>query len=274
MISRLKSRDDLENDNDDDPNNSTYEQRIARANVAQLSRAERRARARAIMKEKRRVAPTMAGGIIIHDPDDQDNNDNNNLQTEPNDMILRSRKERQKAAKATERRERKLMEQERQQQQKEEQKQAQIAKKEREKALQLAKMQEKIELEQLQKHKEQERQQAWNTFLSTNANKNSNNHHRTSLSVKDWIAEVEQNRMVDLRETARRFGVTVEQVVARINTLLQEGRLGGVFARENTVFIFLSEDDLQTIANHVIAEGKVTEQSLAQYVLRMVQNNN
>lgn len=55
LVIRLKTRDELEKE--EMKNSADYEARLVRADVNGLCRAERRARARAIMKQQRRIQP-------------------------------------------------------------------------------------------------------------------------------------------------------------------------------------------------------------------------
>ena len=124
---------------DNDTEQLTMEERLLRADVSTLNRAQRRARAKAIMKEQRR-------GVVPSHLENNNNNNNNNIDAalavfdEGDPAVagvvappvgLLSRRERHAAAKATERHERMQCHGERQRQQDEAEQRAQQLKQER-----------------------------------------------------------------------------------------------------------------------------------------------
>jgi hypothetical protein len=266
VILRLQTREEFQKQLLRDENTGealSYEERLARADVATLSRAERRARARTIMKQKRRVTPAAqqpaaqqeqqhqeegAGddegqegqGMLLlqNERQQQDNHDDGgDAEAEDDDdhsLLLRnpqhaSRKERQRLAKLVEKEERRVHVQERRKQQEQAQHVAQREKKERER-LHTMRIEEERKLQKQQYDaQEQQRQAEWNTFLSS---------PKRTLSVQEWINgmellknEKENHRTVNIDQLAASFDLSSRQVKDRIHELIQQRRVAGVFIK-------------------------------------------
>jgi flagellar biosynthesis GTPase FlhF len=234
IVSRVKSH--LDDDDDDAP----YEAKLARADVAQLTRAQRRARAHLLMKQQRK-AP------VVTNNDDNNSNilvDDTNPEPQP---ALLSRKERQKAAKAAEREERQRYQEERQKQHEQSQKEAALERGRRhEQAAQhAAEIQARQQTERiLQQQKEEEEKQI---FLSSP--------EKTWL-VEEWWRSVQKQRRVDLVALGAEFHTSSCAVHQRIQQLLVEQRVTGIL--ESKQFIVLSENELQSIADQIREKGAVT----------------
>ncbi|CAJ1969470.1 unnamed protein product [Cylindrotheca closterium] len=245
VLTKLKSAEEIEDEE------LTYEDQLVNADVSTLNRAQRRARARAIMKQQRRIAPTGT-------PTDDENNrieDENPI--EPSTAPQLSRKDRQKAAKAAEKEERKILEDDRRQQQEESQKIAQREKQKRQKKMmQQAEAERKARQEQriadeMTSYKE------WKTFLGTLDGKE-------SLTVKEWIQELRSDRYVDIDSLAKRFQVDEETVIQRIQELINESRIAGI--HHGNRFIFLSMDEMAQFAEIVKSREKTSVQDLREIV--------
>ncbi|GAX19753.1 hypothetical protein FisN_37Lh020 [Fistulifera solaris] len=223
IVSRVKTHVDDDDDDDDAP----YEAKLARADVAHLTRAQRRARAHFLMKQQRK-APVVR-------VDDEPNH------TLESNAPPASRKERQKAAKAAEREERQRYQEERQQQQS--QKEAALKRGRRQAAA--AEIQERQQTERiLQQQKENEEK---DIFLSSPG--------KTWL-VEDWWRSVQTQRRIDLVALGAKFHTSSFAVHQRIQQLLVERRVTGIL--ESKQFIVLSEDELQSIADRIREKGAVT----------------
>ena len=238
---------------DDDNNEATekkYEEILAERDVSQLSRAQRRARARHIMKQQRRVATTAAipqqpqaqgddraALALVAQQQQADDNDDEHAQHNHHPAL--SRKERQRLAKAAEREERKLLQEERQQQQEMAQKQAKQRKLQRLQQQTRQAQEEKISAKMAQK-------EAWETFLC--------NETGAKLLVTDWLKQCRQNRLISCHALATEFGVSLEHVRQRIQQLVQEQRVAGVFTKEN-MFVFFDEKELRLLADSVRTNG-------------------
>lgn len=240
IVSRVKTNLDDDDDNDKD---GQYEAKLARANVANLNRAQRRARAHYLMKQQRK-----ANNHRNNDIDNNNTNNNENHQ-EPNaqpDQPVLSRKERQKAAKAVEREERHRFQEQRQRQQELAQKEAALERVRRqqlaaESAAEAKRIQQSESM--LQKQKEEE---AKRIFLSC---------PEKTLSVDEWRRR--SSRRVDYLEAiGAEFGTSSHAVYQRIQQLLEERRVTGIL--DSKQFIFLSEDELQAIADQIYQKGAVT----------------
>lgn len=262
-----------------------YEERLVRANVATLNRAQRRARAKAIMKEQRRavviVAPAdephaegrepVAAAAAVedgsdHDDDNDDDDDDDNDEVHPQQaaaenphrlrrrrrppgaaLLVLSRKERQTAAKAAEREERRLYQAEREQQQKEALSVAQQQKKDR-LATEAVKHQheKKIHEAEVKARLEQERS-AWLTFFTSSE---AASVPRTQF-VQEFITDCRKDRNVYIDRIATSFGVSPTQVLDRLDQLLHEGRIAGFFQDDRNRFVYISDDELSAIATAV-----------------------
>ena len=263
VILRLQTREEFQKQLLRDENTGealSYEERLARADVATLSRAERRARARTIMKQKRRVTPAAqqpaaqqeqqhqeegAGDdegqegqrmlLLQNERQQQDNHDDGGDAEEDDDdhsLLLRnpqhaSRKERQRRAKLVEKEERRVHVQERRRLQEQAQQAAQREKKERER-LHARRIEEERKLQKQQYDaQEQQRQAAWNTFLSS---------PKRTLPVQEWIDGMEllknkneNHRTVNIDQLAASFDLSSRRVKDRIHELIQQRRVAGVF---------------------------------------------
>lgn len=254
VLLRLKTRAELGDDEDDGEHGKKYEEQLTEADVSTLSRAQRRARARQIMKQQRRaVQPTQQE----QGPADGDGNQQLVAVADPigaaaagedgsNHPVL-TRKERQRLAKAAEREERKVLEDERKQQQELAQKEAQQRKVERLKAQ--AKEQEEARKRQQEEQRvmEQTNQKKWETFLI-------NSKTGVQLSVAKWLERCRENRVLSLDELAEEFAVSTKLVKDRITQLVKERRIAGVFTPMNEFVIFY-ESELEELANKIKKEG-------------------
>lgn len=243
---RLKTREEI--DKEEEKTSADYEARLVRSDVNGLSRAERRARARAIMKQQLRVQPErlneqqLAEGegnaqqvvVLAAEPDVAEVAD-------PIGPQHLSRKERLKKAKASEKEERKMMQGERQKHQQEVELIAQQAKRDREKR-QMVELENERQRQRLvrdeakQKHLSEQK-----TFLST---------AKLTLLVEVWIRELQSIRSVSIDEMARRFDVSSERVVERIKELIQQRRITGIIS-DSGRFIYVSEDEIELIAERL-----------------------
>jgi flagellar biosynthesis GTPase FlhF len=228
IVSRVKPH--LDDDDDDD---APYEAKLARANVAHLTRAQRRARAHFLMKQQRKAA-------VVTNNDNNDRAEEHNNNPEP---TILSRKERQRAAKAAEREERQRYQEERQQQHEQSQKEAALERERRQAAA--AELQERQLAERmLQEQKEKEVKEI---FLSC---------PDKTWRVEDWWRSVQTQRRIDLVALGAEFQTSSYAVHQRIQQLLVERRVTGIL--ESKQFIVLSEDELQSIADQIRGKGAVT----------------
>lgn len=248
IISRVKSSDEIAEDD------LSPEELLARADVSTLNRAQRRARAKAIMKEQRRAA-------IQPIPRDDNNEgveaDRQELLQDANEENHRihqpqmSRKERQQAAKAAEKEERRLLQEERQRIQKEAQEHAQREKKERLAAEAKRLEEEKIRQQILKEKKEKEERDAWLVFLRAGTNSTT-----PTQTVEELVEFLKRERTLDTCEMARALDTTIENLVQRLQELIDDGRIAGFFQKGK--FVYVSNDELRSIAQQISENGFVT----------------
>ena len=236
---------------DGDETELSLEEQLLRADVSTLNRAQRRARAKAIMKEQRRA--TVAAPRADDDNNDHNNNNNNEPDTAAAPATLLSRRERQAAAKAKERQERMQCQSERQRQQDETEQKAQRLKKERLQAERWLAQQQRLAHEQQQ----EEMRNQWHFMFWENSTTPSNRQQ----TVEDFVATVttKKNRTVELDAVASDFGVSVQTVTERLRQLVNEGRLAGYFPNNSSnTFVAVSASELQQMAYAIKARGNLT----------------
>jgi flagellar biosynthesis GTPase FlhF len=243
------------------------DQALIAANVATLNRAQRRARAKAIMKQQRRVAVAVAPAPAeVADPaqlmDDRDDNENaapdNQLRQRRRQPVVNanataiSRKKRQEAAKAQERWERKVCAEQRHANQEAALQRAQQEKLER---LALAAQRQSAQAQQ-EAHQDQERRDreraTWSTFLTKNHGKNAESEGpaQSTLTVEEFVRACREQRRQCLDDYARRFDCSGSIVRSRIGDLVRDGRLAGWFLCDN-VFVVVSDQELQQMATGI-----------------------
>jgi predicted DNA-binding transcriptional regulator len=230
LVVRLKTADEIED--------RTYDDTLKRADIASLNRAERRARAKAIMKEQRRVEFAAAAN------DEQQQEDTIHIPAQ-------TRKERQKAAKATEKHERKLCEEQRAEQQRQAREQA-LAKR-------LAREQEqasRVHDEQKSKRAEKEARELEDVkertvFFSTSA---------CSETIQAFQDEAMQSRAIRIADISERFQVTDDAVLERIHALVKRGQLTGVIDQGH--FISFSHEELQEVAVAIAKKGEASMEDI------------
>lgn len=262
-----------------------YDEQLAHADVSTLNRAQRRARARHIMKQQRRVGPP--GGAAMHDAVGEEGagvDDNNRAQImmvaaeqqqqvpPPDNAIPHfqddtyhqgsfrhlSRKDRQKAAKQIEREERRLLEEVRRKEQIEAQESAQQKRRARERLLTLQVEEDRKGRKAQRDAEEWERFQAWRMFLSS-SDPLGIDPTQQSLSVKDWIHELKQERVASLKGLSDRFQVSLDRVLKRVEELLDSGRVTGILDVENDRFIYLSaQSELPVLASFIKSRNLVS----------------
>jgi hypothetical protein len=253
VITRLKSTKEIEEEEED----LNYEDRLANADVSTLNRAQRRARANYLMKQKRKVQTGVPGAEnedgepqVEEEDDDQDS------------LRHLSREERKKAAKVAEKEERRLNEEERSRQQREAQEAAQQEKRERLKQ-EAARAEEERRL-RLEKKEAQELEayDQWKTFLQS---------EDLSLSVLEWIKELQKNRTVRVDDIAERFDVLSSEVTMRIQELLDSARVTGVLESDGR-FVYISQEELLSISSVIQGKEKISLQQTSDAISSIVES--
>lgn len=256
---RLSGPGRRDNDHNYDENE---EERLMRGdrNLQALNRTQRRARAKAIMKEQRRLLHPSQADENHMEHDNNDNNGNNNGVDERNidpvdvpPMLQQrllpppSRKERQQQAKVAEKEERRLFQDERERQQKLVQMEAQRKKKERLMAATQRLLEEELQKAKEEAASEERERDLWYNFIPTS--------HATrtadvTMTVSEFIQECQNHRVVNIQIMASQYQVDPSLIVDRIQQLLSDGRIAGFFRNTmNQQFIYVSDDELHSIAN-------------------------
>jgi DDRGK domain len=234
VVRRVQTRDEFDKRELDE---MQYDEKLEKADIATLNRAQRRARAKTIMKKHRRVALAPE----YHAEDDE---------TETRQL---SRRERERAAKAAEKHERKLFEDRRLELHRQAQLVAQQEKKERER-LEAKRTEEgrkmHVDAMALQELKEY---QAWNTFLSSAEN---------AMSVVDLLLYLKANKSILIDDLSEQFRVPYSTIVARIQALVKTCRLTGVMVDNGKRFLYLTHEELVVFADAVRQNGETTLEGL------------
>jgi hypothetical protein len=263
----------------------TFEERLTRADVSTLNRAQRRARARVIMKQQRRVIGNNAGPeafmMLGDDPVDQDHF----LQEQPDEddvppfeedthhmTSLRqlSRKERQKVAKQIELQERRVLEDERRKDHQEAQQNERMRKRERERQMTLQREDERKKRQEDLAAKELAAYQAWRLFLPRPkaGSANEKDLPKGYISVKEWKAELSKNPIVKISDLARRFWISKQEVRARIAELLETDRVTGVLECDR--FLYLSSRDFSSLSAFIKQKDKFDTKEVQQEIYRLL----
>jgi DDRGK domain len=205
----------------------TYEQ-LKQAKVADLNRAQRRARARTIAKEETKALT--AGSTS--------SSSSNNKQ------------ERQRVQRDIELRERRAEQEERDQIQREQVQRAALAK------------------EQRDARKQQERTaqtlanlEQWETFLKTNESS------KSPITVVELIERLQRDRYLDVEGLSLELHLSQELIIGRLNELVDDGRIAGVFVNDNNrkSFVYFSDHELRSIAKQIESTQKVSYAELAAF---------
>lgn len=267
VILRLKSAKEVEEEDKD----IAYDERLANADVATLNRAQRRARAKHIMKQQRRIAQATnldfapeANDQAMPAPDDAPHDELIPAAANGHDASLRnlSRKQRNKAAKAAEKEERRLFDEERRREQAEAERLAREEKRVRDR-LKAERVQK--EREERQKHEEVEELRAyneWKTFLSSEDGTN-------SISVLEWKKELQKTNLVTTEELAKRFRISRTKVASRIKELVSSLRVTGIL-EEDGRFIYFSPEEMGELANFIRSRNKSTLEQIADEAQRII----
>ena len=257
----MKNANELLDDEDELDENGrpiSYDEKLARIkDVSTLTRAQRRARARHIMKQQRKEDSNVAVQQQQDDNNDEppvqdippmNENNNNNHQTHHNLRHL-SRKERTERAKQKEREERRAQEslRRREQQKVEDMLHQQKMEKDRQKAIKA----EKQRQQRIQQRETDEllAYQKWRTFLpiikddtlgtTTIRDDGVEDNDNNVLTVQECIKELNEHdkindgsnrttKIVTISSLSKRCGVPPEQVRSRIHELLVSGRVTGI----------------------------------------------
>lgn len=280
-----------------------YDQRLAQADVSTLNRAQRRARARHIMKQQRRAdggagaaaedlgddghdadghrGLAIAGAAVdpagreLPPPPEQDVPPFQDETHHRGSLRHTSRRDRQRAAKEVEREERRLLEEDRRREQAEAQESARLMKRERER-LSAAQTEEGRRLRKAEREaQEWEEYQSWRTFLPSPSPSSDGAAHEMgrppALSVKGWIRELKQRRVASLGDLSERFHVSPDVVRTRIEELLDSSRVSGILDADNDRFIYLSpQTELPTLASFVKSQGMVTPNDVRRRIQEMI----
>jgi len=291
VVAKLKTAEELQQEAEE----LTYEETLARvSDVSKLNRAQRRVRAKYIAKQQRKqllLSSSQNAGeggengnqelLLEADPNNNNNNEDADDEMIPafrHDTHLHntnhglSRRERQKAAKQIEMKERTKLRETRHREQQLAQRDAASRKQEKLETKKLE-TQRRLEEARIQRQRDEHASyEKWRIFLqSTSSN---------SLSVQEWIRELQTNRVVYIKNLARRFGVDEITVANRIQELIDTKRLSGILEQETTTsddtttlparFIYLSPRDMRDLAAYVKTQDRIVPSEFASHIQQLL----
>lgn len=264
---------------DEREGNHNYDDELDHADVRTLNRAQRRARARNRMKRNRRVDPRTPGQLHQQHEDLDEGADEADVGAaaaqhqlldvvdeaaaavpDGNDSSQQhlSRKERARLAKAKEREERKLFEKERQEQRRKAEAAAAVERREREKEREALAQEERRRREAEAHERERVEHREWMLMFSENRNDN---------DVKDFISKAKLQKIWPIEDISKEYGVSSDQVQARLRQLLADDRMFGVVSNGN--FIYLEPDDMKKIAESIKRNGRTSHSELGREICRV-----
>ena len=284
IIVKVKSSREL--DIEGEENEKSFEELLAQADVSTLTRAQRRARARHIMKQQRRAAGDEVQAVDGDGDEQQEHveiipHHHQNEDQHPSLRNLKSRKERQKVAKQIEVQERKLLETQRLKEQQIAQQEALQKKKEREEIQKLQQEKEKqIRMEQSTK-KELIEYYKWKTFLPSPSvdddiddptELTKDNNTRNSITVKAFIEMMEKrnHKSMEIEELSTQYNTSKEDIRERIQQLIDCGRLTGILTTSGS-FIYLSPNDMLSLATTIKQHGNNAQDIDIQWLRTQIQ---
>jgi DDRGK domain len=264
---------------------TTFEEKLTRADVSTLNRAQRRARARLIAKQQRRIATGQDAFMMMMDDDDNtiiDDGDQDQMLEEEDippfqedthhTTSLRhlSRKERQKAARQIELQERKVLEEERRKEQEELQKEERLKKRERERQKASQMEEERKKRQEQRAAQEMTAYHSWRIFLPRPkaGAVDEKDLPKGCITVKNWKEELYKDPVVKISELSRRFWVSKQVVRERISELLETDRITGVL--ETDRFVFLSKDKLVALSDSLKQKDRFDAMIVQEEILRLL----
>jgi len=271
FLIRLKSAKYLEG-NENEGEEIDYDERLDKADVSTLNRAQRRARAKNRMKKQRRITPTGADAAAppegeIHNTirngrENQAIQDANEDADADANKLNMSRKERQKAAKSIEREERRLFEEKRREIQQDSERRQLVEKKERERREVVNKEEERCLREREQQERKQVEHTEWKTFIR-------NEEREHEISVREFVSEVKSQKVVRVGDIAERYRVSPQQISARIKELQDSNRINGVLD-EHGRFVYIGPNEMKAVADIVRQKGRISLADLAIEIAELV----
>ena len=243
--------------NEDDANAPTYEEQLETADVSTLNRAQRRARAKILMKKSRRLPVVVQQGPRNAEGQELERDDENRLMIAlENEALVAerqepqlSRKERQKLARVKEREERQVYQEERR-----------MKELEKQRVLEIDKARHLLELEDMKKKERELKIQNWKFLFG-----------QDGIKVHDFLKELKRSKIIKLDETAERFSVKKELLVDRLVQLEDEGRINcGIVNDERGEYIYIGSEDMTKIAEWMMKTGSSSLKEIANEMSKIV----
>ena len=260
------------NNDDDDDGDDEYNQLLQDADVSTLNRAQRKARARLLIKKnkkkKKGAIANRQDAMDRNDNDDNNNNDNddnnnddgNNNEVEPivDEREFKSRKERQKASKQEEKMVRRQYEELRKSKLKEEEELGgddnddDESGKHGEVALQMKKEQMELEHKKIR----EEEMRSWKYMFPESTVDSNDNDGRT---VNEFVKDLYEKKKVNINDIADRFQVSIDKVISRLQQLEKEGRIDhGILDEKRMEYYCINGNDMYQIVERIRVEGVVS----------------
>lgn len=241
-----------------------YDEALQEADVALLTRSQRRARAKLLMKKSRRLGNNNPAIENRQAPFDIIQHAGERIDGEPNAFDLNNavkgpaltRKQRQRAAKELERTERKANDEKVRNQKRLEDEERQVR----------AKMQQdkKSQAAVNQKERSDREFREWKYMFP-------DSDLDTNVTVKEFVEELQINPIISLEETSEEFSVSVVDLSRRLRQLECDGRIGlGIFNADEDLFVYINHQFMESTAKMISSAGKISLREFAQRISPMV----
>jgi hypothetical protein len=246
-------------DDEEDESAFNYDQALQDADVSTLTRSQRRARAKLLMKKNRRITKPETQPDLDENGQPVLNNEEHVDETVDADEKKLTRKQRQLAAKKLERAERKMNED-----------QIRIHNKildEERKIREAALLNKSIQAANEKKEKRENDFVAWKYMFPESD-------FETKVTVKEFVEELEIDPVISLEETADEFSTTVPNLIRRLKELEDDGRIRhGILNAEDDEYIFINEECMKRLVKHIKEKGKVHLDDFAKEITRIVRSD-
>jgi hypothetical protein len=269
LLCHRSSRADVSAHNQGNHDASSYEEMLERMDVSLLTRTQRRARAKLLMRKNRRLASEHNADVPEQHNEAHDRDQENNIQirntTDGHFRPFTSRKERKERAKALEKRQREIYDKARLLST-----QLDNLEKERDNKTHIIHTKKMIE--------EKERKEAlmrqklhWKYMFDSNDREKS----ESLITVHDFIKDAHRNPVQSISSTASRLLVSTTELLDRLQELEKEGRIPLLFIHQDyDCFSVVNLEHMKQIVSIIQDSQSMTMQEIARDLPNILQCQN
>jgi hypothetical protein len=247
----------------------TYEEMLERSDVSMLTRAQRRARAKLLMKKNRKLRPEIHENVRepLHPTNDQNHNQGVNGQVNnTNELNLRtiaSRKQRKEMAKELERQQRQIKDKTRISEQMHN---IQKQKVQREKKLSI-----KSDIEKEEQNTEMIRQRLHRKYMFYSSERE---RRESLMTIHDFVNHVYKNPVQSITANASRLEVSVSELVDRLLQLEKEGRIPLLLLHfDNDCFSVVNLEHMKQIRSMIQDSKHISMEDIAKNMSNILQGS-